>query len=43
MKLLLGIGEPLLARLLIFNGLSGKFDEIRTRKNPRCPECGISE
>jgi molybdopterin/thiamine biosynthesis adenylyltransferase len=42
MKLLLGIGEPLHGRLLVFDGLSGKFDEIRIRKNPHCPACGTS-
>jgi sulfur-carrier protein adenylyltransferase/sulfurtransferase len=40
LKLLLGIGEPLIGRLLTFDGLGGKFEEIRVRKNPRCPECG---
>jgi adenylyltransferase/sulfurtransferase len=40
LKLLLGIGEPLIGRLLTFDGLAGKFEEIRVRKNPRCPECG---
>jgi adenylyltransferase/sulfurtransferase len=40
LKILLGAGEPLIGRLLIFDGLSGKFEEIRTRKNPFCPECG---
>jgi adenylyltransferase/sulfurtransferase len=40
LKLLLGIGEPLIGRLLLFDGLSGKFNEILLRKNPACPECG---
>ncbi len=39
MKLLLGLGEPLIGRLLIFDGLSGKFEEIRVRKNAHCQEC----
>jgi molybdopterin/thiamine biosynthesis adenylyltransferase len=40
--ILLPIGEPLIGRLLVFDGLSTQFEEIRTRKNPRCPECGRS-
>jgi sulfur-carrier protein adenylyltransferase/sulfurtransferase len=42
LKLLLGIGEPLIGRLLLFDGLSGKFEEVVIRKNPSCPECGNS-
>lgn len=42
LKILLNLGEPLLGRLLTFDGLSGKFEEIRTRKNPNCTECGHS-
>jgi adenylyltransferase/sulfurtransferase len=42
LKILLGVGEPLIGRLLIFDGLSGKFDEVLIRKNPICPECGNS-
>jgi molybdopterin/thiamine biosynthesis adenylyltransferase len=40
LKILLGIGKPLVGRLLIFDGLSGAFEEINIQKNPRCPECG---
>ncbi len=40
LKILLGAGVPLIGRLLIFDGLAGKFEEILVRKNPRCPECG---
>jgi molybdopterin/thiamine biosynthesis adenylyltransferase len=39
MKILLEIGQPLIGRLLTFDGLSGKFEEVRTFRNPRCPEC----
>jgi molybdopterin/thiamine biosynthesis adenylyltransferase len=42
LKLLLGLGDALIGRLLIFDGLSGKFEEVRIRKNPACPECGTS-
>jgi adenylyltransferase/sulfurtransferase len=40
LKLALGAGEPLIGRLLIFDGLAGKFEEIRAPKNPYCSECG---
>ena len=39
MKILLEIGQPLIGRLLTFDGLSGKFEEVRIYRNPRCPEC----
>ncbi len=38
-KLILGKGEPLLGRLLIYDALSMTFDELKIRKNPRCPVC----
>ncbi|MHB8565864.1 MAG: molybdopterin-synthase adenylyltransferase MoeB [Nitrososphaerales archaeon] len=38
-KLILGIGEPLIGRLLIYDALSMKFDELKIRKNPKCPVC----
>ena len=39
-KLLLGIGEPLVGRLLLFDALSMRFRELRLRKNPDCVVCG---
>ena len=39
-KLILGTGEPLVGRLLLFNALDMKFRELRLRKNPECPICG---
>lgn len=39
-KLLLGIGEPLIGRLLLFDALKMQFRELRLRKNPDCPICG---
>jgi len=39
-KLLLGIGEPLIGRLLLYDALNMSFDEVRLRKNPNCPVCG---
>lgn len=39
-KLILGVGEPLIGRMLIFDGLSMEFRELRLRKDPNCPVCG---
>jgi molybdopterin/thiamine biosynthesis adenylyltransferase/rhodanese-related sulfurtransferase len=40
LKLALGIGEPLVGRLLMFDALAGTFTEIRLRRDPDCPVCG---
>jgi sulfur-carrier protein adenylyltransferase/sulfurtransferase len=39
-KLLLGIGEPLIGRLLLYNALDMRYREMRLRKDPECPICG---
>src|SRR4051794_33439666 len=39
-KLLLGIGEPLSGRLLLFDALETEFSEVKLRKDPSCPVCG---
>jgi len=39
-KLLLGIGEPLLGRLLVYDALSLSFDEFRFRRRSDCAVCG---
>jgi hypothetical protein len=39
-KLLLGIGEPLVGRLLLFDALETEFSEVKLRKDPSCPVCG---
>ncbi len=39
-KLLTGIGEPLIGRLVTYDALSMKFQEYRLRKDPDCPVCG---
>ncbi len=39
-KLLLGIGEPLVGRLVHFDALTFRFREIRLRRDPRCALCG---
>jgi adenylyltransferase/sulfurtransferase len=41
-KVLLGIGEPLLDRLLLWEGLTGAFDVVRIDRHPQCPVCGAS-
>lgn len=38
-KLILGKGEPLIGRLLIYDALSMKFEELKVRKNPKCQVC----
>jgi sulfur-carrier protein adenylyltransferase/sulfurtransferase len=40
LKLALGIGEPLVGRLLLFDALSAQFDEVKLRRDPDCPVCG---
>ena len=40
LKLILGVGEPLIGRFLIFDALRMKFRELRLRKDPDCPVCG---
>jgi adenylyltransferase/sulfurtransferase len=39
-KLLLGVGEPLVGRLVLFDALALRFRELRLRKDPACPICG---
>src|SRR5215467_13350117 len=39
-KLILGIGEPLIGRLMLYDALGMRFRELRLRKNPDCPMCG---
>ena len=39
-KLILGIGEPLVGRLLLYDALAMRFRELKVRKNPECPVCG---
>ena len=39
-KLILGIGEPLAGRLLLYDALGMRFRELKLRKNPECPVCG---
>ena len=41
-KLLLGKGDTLIGRLLVFDALRMKFRELKLRKNPECPVCGTN-
>src|SRR5881275_273080 len=41
-KLVLGVGEPLIGRLLYFDALKMKFREFNLRRDPECPVCGDS-
>lgn len=40
LKLVLGIGETLVGRLLLFDALTMRFRELKLRKDPACPLCG---
>jgi adenylyltransferase/sulfurtransferase len=40
LKILLGIGEPLIGKLLLYNALDMTFDFVKLKKNPRCRVCG---
>lgn len=39
-KLIIGKGEPLIGRLLMYDSLAMRFREIRIRRDPDCPLCG---
>jgi len=39
-KLIIGQGQTLIGRLLVFDALGMKFRELKLRKNPDCPVCG---
>ncbi len=40
LKLLLGVGEPLVGRLLIVDAMGTRFEELRIPRDPKCPACG---
>jgi adenylyltransferase/sulfurtransferase len=42
-KLILGQGDPLIGRLLLFDALKMKFKELKLRKDPKCPLCGTNK
>ncbi|HEU5086176.1 MAG TPA: molybdopterin-synthase adenylyltransferase MoeB [Roseiflexaceae bacterium] len=39
-KILTGIGEPLIGRLMLYDALNMRFRELKLRRNPDCPVCG---
>ncbi len=39
-KLIIGKGEPLMGRLLLYNALKMEFREVKIKRNPSCPVCG---
>jgi adenylyltransferase/sulfurtransferase len=39
-KLIVGKGEPLIGRLLMYDSLAMRFRDIRIRRDPDCPLCG---
>jgi sulfur-carrier protein adenylyltransferase/sulfurtransferase len=39
-KLILGAGDPLVGRLLLFDALAMRFRELKLKRNPECPMCG---
>ena len=41
-KLIVGKGEPLIGRLLMYDSLAMRFREIRIRRDPDCPLCGTN-
>lgn len=41
LKLLLGLGEPLVGRLLTYDALAQRFSEMRVPRDPDCPGCGL--
>jgi sulfur-carrier protein adenylyltransferase/sulfurtransferase len=40
LKLILGIGEPLIGKLMLYNALDMSFEFVRLKKNPTCKVCG---
>jgi molybdopterin/thiamine biosynthesis adenylyltransferase/rhodanese-related sulfurtransferase len=43
LKLILGVGEPLIGRLLLVDALGARWRTVKLRKNPLCPACGTHE
>lgn len=42
LKCLLGVGELLTDRMLVFDALEMRFREVKFRRNPKCPICGVN-
>ena len=41
LKLILGIGDPLIGRFLVYDALKMRFRELKLPKDPDCPVCGV--
>ena len=41
LKLILGVGQPLIGRLLMFDARGASFEEIAVPRDPACPACGV--
>ena len=41
-KILLGVGEPLVGRLLLYDALAMTFEQVKLRRDPACPLCGTA-
>ncbi len=41
-KVLVGVGEPLIGRLLTYDALGMRFREVKLRRDPKCPLCGTN-
>ncbi len=41
LKLILGIGEPMIGKMLLYDALEMSFTKLKVRKDPNCPVCGI--
>jgi adenylyltransferase/sulfurtransferase len=41
-KLMIGVGEPLIGRFLIYDALKMRFRELKLKKDPECPVCGTN-
>jgi adenylyltransferase/sulfurtransferase len=39
-KLILGVGDPLQGRMVLYDALDGEFRQVKVKKNPACPVCG---
>lgn len=40
LKLLLGLGDPLVGRMMMYDALPGEFSELKLYRDPNCPACG---
>jgi bacteriocin biosynthesis cyclodehydratase domain-containing protein len=40
LKIVVGYGEPLVGRLLLFDAQSTTFEELKLKRDPECPTCG---